>query len=233
MHVAIIGTYPPRRCGIATFTADVEAALTQSGATVTVVPVIGATEDDTGALTIRRDDRNSYVAAARALNDLDVDITLIQHEFGIFGGDAGAFVLSLAAELEMPFAVTMHTVLPHYTDVQASVVETLASRASILTVMTESACHLLVRQGVAPAELVVVIPHGAPDVLFGPHDSPGYRECLGVVPGCGHDDDVRVALGGKGDRTGAAGNGGAHAVSSRSALRRRRAHPSRGGQARG
>ncbi len=183
MHVALIGTYPPTRCGIATFTADVESALTRNGTTVTVVPVVGDEGVDADTLTIRRDDRSSYLAAARALNRLDVDATLIQHEFGIFGGEAGAFVLSLAASLEMPFGVTMHTVLPHYTDAQASVVETLAARASVVTVMTESARRLLVQQELVPAESLVVIPHGAPDELFDASDAPGRRERFGVPAG--------------------------------------------------
>ena len=182
MHVALIGTYPPRRCGIATFTADVEAALKHNGVTVTVVPVVADDEAATG-LTIRRDQRSSYVAAARELNRLDVDVTLIEHEFGIFGGDAGAFVLSLAAHLDMPCAVTMHTVLPEYSNAQASVVEKLAARATVLTVMTESARQLLIRQQLASAESLVVIPHGAPDELFDVHDVPARREWFGVPQG--------------------------------------------------
>ena len=182
MHVALIGTYPPRRCGIATFTADVEAALRQNGVTVTVVPVVTDDESVSG-LTIRRDERNSYVAAARELNRLEVDVTLIEHEFGIFGGDAGAYVLLLVAHLDMPFAVTMHTVLPEYSDAQAAVVETLAAGATVLTVMTESARHLLVGQHLAAAESLVVIPHGAPDELFDVRDVPGIRDRFGVPQG--------------------------------------------------
>ena len=183
MHVALVGTYPPKQCGIATFTADVEAALRHNGARVTLVPVLadGDSEPPLAAVTIRRDDRLSYVEAARALNDLGVDVTLIQHEFGIFGGDAGAFVVSFAAHLDMPFAVTMHTVLPQYTDAQAAVVEILAARASVLTVMTESARRLVVQQELAPAGSLVVIPHGAPEELFDVFDAAATRSRFGVA----------------------------------------------------
>ena len=185
MHVALVGTYPPTRCGIATFTADVEAALRRNGTRVTVVPVLNGDDQDPpiAAVTIRRNDRPSYVEAARVLNGLGVDVTLIQHEFGIFGGDEGAFVLSFAAHLDMPFAVTMHTVLPQYTDAQASVVETLAARASVLTVMTESARQLVVQQELAPAESLVVIPHGAPDELFDARDAIATRTRFGIAQG--------------------------------------------------
>ena len=70
------------------------------------------------------------------INSLDVDVVVIQHEFGIFGGEAGQYVLALADHLDMPFAATSHTVLPTYNDVEASVLEKLCARAALLTVMT-------------------------------------------------------------------------------------------------
>ena len=182
MHVALVGTYPPKRCGIATFTADVEAALRQNGTRVTVVPVLGKGEGSSSPLAIRRDDRRSYVDAARLINSLDVDVVVIQHEFGIFGGEAGQYVLALADHLDMPFAATLHTVLPTYNDVEASVLEKLCARAALLTVMTESARSLVVQQELAPAGTVVVIPHGAPAELFDTSDSPDVREQFGIRP---------------------------------------------------
>jgi glycosyltransferase involved in cell wall biosynthesis len=183
MHVALIGTYPPRRCGIATFTADVEDALARNNVRITMVPVVMTHGDAVGPLSIRRDDRASYGAVARALNALDVDVTLIQHEFGIFGGGAGAFILSLTEQLRMPVVVTMHTVLPVYTDDQASVVAALGTRAALTTVMTESARDLLARQDLVPLENIVVIPHGAPEELFEVRDLPCRREQWGVPAG--------------------------------------------------
>ena len=80
----------------------------------------------------------------------------------------------------MPFVVTMHTVLPVYTDDQASVVAALGIRASLFTVMTESARDLLARQDLVPFENIVVIPHGAPEELFGVGDLPRRRGTVGV-----------------------------------------------------
>ena len=182
MHVALVGTYPPKRCGIATFTADVEAALRQNGTRVTVVPVIGDGEPSSSPIAIRRDDPRSYVEAARLLNGLDVDLVLIEHEFGIFGGEAGQFVLALADHLDMPFAVTLHTVLPAYSDVEASVLEALCSRGALTTVMTESSRRVILGHELASAESVVVIPHGAPAELFGASDSLDVRERFGIRP---------------------------------------------------
>jgi glycosyltransferase involved in cell wall biosynthesis len=183
MHVALIGTHPPERCGIATFTADVAAALRQNGARVTVIPVLGDEHRSPSPVAITRDGRRSYVEAARLINCLDVDLVLIQHEFGIFGGEAGEHVLALAGHLDVPFAVTMHTVLPTYSDAEASVLEALGSGAVLMTVMTESARRLVVQQELAPAESVVVIPHGAPAELFEACDSPEARERFGIEPG--------------------------------------------------
>ena len=106
MHAAIVGTYPPTRCGIATFTADVESSLHHNGATTTIVPV------EPGGPCIDRDSRDSYVRAARHLNDLGCDVVVIEHEFGIFGGVAGSHILALAGHLTVPYVVTLHTVLP-------------------------------------------------------------------------------------------------------------------------
>ncbi|HEY7628173.1 MAG TPA: hypothetical protein VH761_13950, partial [Ilumatobacteraceae bacterium] len=120
MRVAIVGTYPPTRCGIATFTADVESALSINATEVVVVPVVTEPSAD---LVIVRDDPQSYVEAAQRVNELGCDVALIQHEFGIFGRVSGNLILRFAAELEMPYVVTLHTVLPHFDDEQGRVVE--------------------------------------------------------------------------------------------------------------
>ena len=143
MHVAIVGTYPPTRCGIATFTADVETALGFHDAQVTIVPVFVGSDPGLG---IRRDDRASYAHTARRVNALGCDVVLIQHEFGIFGGAAGNHLLDFTEALTIPFAVTLHTVLAHFTAQQAYVIERLSADAAIVTVFTETARQLLLAQ---------------------------------------------------------------------------------------
>ena len=115
--------------------------------------------------TIAQAVRGDYVRAARILGRLDVDVVLLQHEYGIFGGADGAYVLSLAEELSQPLVVTLHTVLSEPTNHQAEVLAALCRQAELVIVMTETARRLLVAGGACPADKVRVVPHGAPTVL--------------------------------------------------------------------
>jgi glycosyltransferase involved in cell wall biosynthesis len=185
MHVALLGTYPPTQCGIATFTADVESSLRSADVDVTVVPVVPAgakppASPAGGALHIDRDDAESYVRAARALERAGVDIVLVQHEFGIFGGEAGAHLIRFVDALRLPYAMTLHTVLPRFSADQATVVERLCWDAAAVTVFTESARRLLVEQELATAGRVRVLPHGAPAELYVDVDVAAARRLLGL-----------------------------------------------------
>ena len=93
---------------------------------------------------------------------------LIEHEYGIFGGDAGSYVLSLVRDLEQPFVVTLHTVLSDPTDRQAEVLRELCGRASLVTVFTETARRMIIESGFASGERIRVIPHGVPSLLLPP-----------------------------------------------------------------
>jgi glycosyltransferase involved in cell wall biosynthesis len=176
MHAAIVGTYPPTRCGIATFTADVESSLHHNGATTTIVPV------EPGGPCIDRDSRDSYVRAARHLNDLGCDVVVIEHEFGIFGGVAGSHILALAAHLTVPYVVTLHTVLPKYSDDQLHVVQQLCRRAAAVTVFTDTARRLVLEQELVRASAVHVVAHGAPPELFARVDESAARRRLSLPP---------------------------------------------------
>jgi glycosyltransferase involved in cell wall biosynthesis len=96
------------------------------------------------------------------LGRLDIDAVLLQHEYGIFGGDDGEYVLSFAEELAQPLVVTLHTVLSEPTRHQAEVLTKLCSESELVIVMTDTALRLLVESGACPAEKVRVVPHGAP-----------------------------------------------------------------------
>ncbi len=180
MHVAIVGTYPPLQCGIATFTADVESALRGNDTRVTVVPVRAGTAS--AGLTIDPDDPVSYTEAAHHLNRLGCDVVLIQHEFGIFGGTEGAHVLRLVEALNSPFVVTMHTVLPEFSEDQSAVVQALCRGAGAVTVFTDTARRLLIEQELVPARLLRVIAHGAPVELYASVDHVAARRRIGLPP---------------------------------------------------
>jgi len=118
-RIAIVGNYLPRRCGIATFTTDLCAALhAEYGATeLLALPVNDTAEGynypDRVRFELSEDDPASYRRAADFLNFSNVDLVCLQHEYGIFGGPAGAHVLEMLRRLRMPFVTTLHTALRH------------------------------------------------------------------------------------------------------------------------
>jgi glycosyltransferase involved in cell wall biosynthesis len=167
MRAAIVSTYPPRACGIGTFSADLRATLTGTGR-VTAADLVAVVHEPSapqrrGLLaTIAQAVRGDYVRTARMLGRLDVDVVCLQHEYGIFGGRDGEYVLSFAQELAQPLVATLHTVLSEPTPHQAEVLTDLCAEAELVIVMTDTALRLLVESGTCPEQKVRVVPHGAP-----------------------------------------------------------------------
>jgi glycosyltransferase involved in cell wall biosynthesis len=170
MRVAIVSTYQPRPCGIAAFSSDLRGALMETDSSL-AVEIVSIIRDDSHShppevvATIRQDVASDYAAAASELARRDVDVVLIEHEYGIFGGDYGKFVLTLADELTVPMVVTLHTVLASPSPGKAATLRALCRRAALVTVFTETARRMVVEQGLAEFERVRVVPHGAPDEL--------------------------------------------------------------------
>ena len=167
MRTAIVSTYPPRACGIGTFAADLRATLVGvdgvDGADFVAVVNEASRPQRRGLLsTIEQGVRGDYVRTARMLGRLSVDVVLLQHEYGIFGGPDGEYVLSFAEELAQPLVVTLHTVLSEPTPHQLAVLSELCERAELVIVMTDTAQRLLVECGACAEEKVRVVPHGAP-----------------------------------------------------------------------
>jgi len=111
VRTAIVSTYPPRACGIGTFAADLRATLlgvpdVDRADLVAVVNEPSSPQRRGVLATIGQAVRDDYVRTARMLGRLDVDVVLLQHEYGIFGGSDGAYVLSLVEELSQPLVVT-------------------------------------------------------------------------------------------------------------------------------
>jgi len=170
VRTAIVSTYPPRACGIGAFAADLRATLVGvagvEGADLVAVVNEPSRPQRRGLLaTIAQGVRGDYVRTARMLGRLDVDVVLLQHEYGIFGGRDGEYVLSFASELAQPLVVTLHTVLSEPTLHQAEVLADLCAEAELVIVMTDTAVRLLVESGACPAEKLRVVPHGAPTRL--------------------------------------------------------------------
>jgi glycosyltransferase involved in cell wall biosynthesis len=175
MRVAVTSTYPPRPCGIGQFTKDLRAALLGISAdmAVDIVSIVREkprVEPPEVAVRIRQDVRSDYPAAAHVLNSRGTDVVLLEHEYGIFGGEVGSYVLSFVEELRQPLVVTLHTVLSAPAVRQAETLRALCERATLVTVFTETARRMVVAAHLAPPERVRVVPHGAPSMLLPDHN---------------------------------------------------------------
>jgi glycosyltransferase involved in cell wall biosynthesis len=170
VRIAIFSTYPPRACGIGTFAFDVRTALLGVPDVVDVSALVVVDEPSSPQRpeilqTISQGSRGDYVRAARTLARLDVDVVLLQHEYGIFGGRDGEYVLSFAQKLAQPLVVTLHTVRSEPTQHQLDVLTALCNEAERVIVMTETARRLVTELGACDDEKIRVVPHGAPVAL--------------------------------------------------------------------
>jgi glycosyltransferase involved in cell wall biosynthesis len=176
-RIAIIGNSLPRRCGIATFTTDLQQAIANSRprpeTCIVAMTDRGQTYDypPSVALQIRDDDLEDYLRAADFLNAGRFDTVCLQHEFGIFGGEAGAHILVLLRRLTMPVVTTFHTVLAEPTSAQRAVMVRIAAASSKIVVMAKKGRELLRSIYQVPDEKIEVIAHGIPDVAFVGPDS--------------------------------------------------------------
>jgi glycosyltransferase involved in cell wall biosynthesis len=171
--VALIGNSPPRLCGIATFTQDVRTGLER---TFPDLAIDVYAMNDRGAeyqypshvvCAIKQDDLADYTRAAHRINASGADVVCVQHEYGIFGGAAGAYLLKLLDRVTAPVVVTLHTVLEQPTPEQRAVIEALARRAATLIVMAEKGRHILRDVHGIADDRIAVVPHGAPDRPMG------------------------------------------------------------------
>lgn len=170
--IAFVGDHLPRKCGIATFTTDLLAAV--AGAHPQSQCIAVAVNDaadryeypEEVRFEIEEQDLSSYLRAADFLNISNVDIVCLQHEFGIYGGPAGGQILALLRELRMPVVTTLHTVLREPNADQRRVMEGLIRLSTRLVVMAERGREMLQDIYKAPPNKIDVIPHGIPDVGF-------------------------------------------------------------------
>jgi len=181
-RVAMLGNYLPRQCGIATFTADLSDAIL--GADPALDCFVLAMNDG-GAryaypprvrFEVAENEVAAYQRAADFLNVNTVDVLSIQHEFGIFGGKAGAHLLTLLPELRMPVVTTLHTILATPDPHQRRVMDDLARLSARLVVMSARGAALLHEGYGVPAGKIDLIPHGIPNIP----SAPASKDRLGV-----------------------------------------------------
>src|SRR5271154_7607123 len=171
-RVAFIGNYLPRRCGIATFTHDLHQAVATAPPALQI-GVVAMTDancsyDYPTAINfeIHEETIGEYVKAAEFLNNARYDVVSLQHEYGIFGGEAGCNVIELLSRLEMPVVTTLHTVLANPTARQRDVMDWIVSASAKIVVMSEKGHEFLRSIHDVPARKIEVIPHGIPDFPF-------------------------------------------------------------------
>src|SRR3989338_6358736 len=182
--IAFIGNYLPRRCGIATFTTDICETFADLNPSIQVfaVPVTDTEEGydypERVRFEIKEQDIDSYKAAADFLNLNNIDIVCLQHEFGIFGGDTGSYILALLRQLNMPIITTLHTVLKNPSMRQRRVMDELLGLSDYVVVMTQKAVDILQAVNKIGGSKIRLIPHGIPDVSF--IDPNFYKDQYGV-----------------------------------------------------
>jgi glycosyltransferase involved in cell wall biosynthesis len=162
-----VSSYPPTRCGLATFTESLASAMAEKpGDDTRIVRVLDepspSSEGRFSSRSVMAElvggDRASLDASVRALNGLD--IVIVQHEYGIYGGPDGDEIIELLASLTAPTIVVLHTVLNEPTAGQKAVLERVTQLATSVVVMTEAAHDILARRFSVDMSKVTVIPHG-------------------------------------------------------------------------
>lgn len=157
-----LSTYPPTQCGLATFTASL-ATHVASAAEVGIVRIVDRLQPDARREVIHQlltGVIGSEISAAAALDRLDVAV--VQHEYGIYGGADGEAVIEILRRLQVPAIVVLHTVLASPTQHQRAILEDVVRNAAAVVVMTRTAQRRLLDDYLVDPERVVVIPHGAP-----------------------------------------------------------------------
>ncbi len=183
MKFAYIGTYPPRECGIGTFTMNLYRSMVANPASRkgrsdstknTVEGFIVAMNDheltynypEEVKLTIRQEHQRDYLKAARFINLSGADICVLEHEYGIFGGQNGIYILPLLHRLEIPLIVTLHTIVKTPSYNEKAVLQQICKMAHKVIVMSHKAIDFLISIYNVDKEKIAFIEHGVPDIQF-------------------------------------------------------------------
>ena len=171
MKIAYISTYSPRECGIGTFTKNLVNAMA-SDHTVECIVIALNDHDQTYAypeevkLTINQEHQADYLEAADYINLSGADLCILEHEFGIFGGQSGVYILPLLHRLNIPVITTLHTVLKAPSYNEKAVMKEICKMSDRLVVMTHKAMRLLLNIYDVPQKNIALIEHGVPDIHF-------------------------------------------------------------------
>lgn len=176
MKIAFIGTYPPRECGIGIFTNNLfNSVLANSEKRKQGYEGFVVALNDNGLtyeypnevkVIIRQDHQEDYIRAVKFINLSGADICILEHEFGIFGGQNGVQILPLLHRLTVPLIVTLHTILESPSYNEKAVLQEICKMANKIVVMSHKAIEFLVSIYNVPEEKIVFVEHGVPDIFF-------------------------------------------------------------------
>ena len=182
--ITFIGNYLPRRCGIATFTTHLFESVVQN-ATGTDCSVVAMNDRPEGysypsqvRFEINQNQLNEYNLVADLINLNQVDIVCIQHEYGIFGGQRGSYLIELLSNLKVPVVTTLHTLLEEPSDRERNIIVQLGKFSDRLVVMSERSVEILRDIYRVDEKKISLIHHGIPDVPL--LESSGYKNKFGV-----------------------------------------------------
>ena len=181
MKITYIATYPPRECGIGTFTNnlfksmlthDIENEHSHEGFVVAINDNdLTYKYPEEVKVTIRQDYQEDYLKAVKYINLSGADVCILQHEFGIFGGQSGVYILPLLHRLEIPLIVTLHTILKTPSYNEKAVLKEICKMAHKIVVMSHKAVEFLTSIYDVSKEKIALIEHGVPDIHFSPEKS--------------------------------------------------------------
>lgn len=173
MKIAFVSTYGPRACGIATFNKNLFDAvgIQESSSNENFVIALNDSESLTQydypkevKYIIRQDNQKDYIRAADFVNSSTVEACILQHEYGIYGGESGVYVLPFIARLNKPLIVVLHTVLEQPDFMQMTILREISKYASKIVVMSYKAVGFLTNIYNIPAGKIELIEHGVPDI---------------------------------------------------------------------
>jgi len=168
-EVAYVSTFPPKKCGIATFTSDLVNSISQLKKLKDqkVISIDGhrlfKPVHERTRYKIGRNFIEDYILMADFLNHSTINVVNIQHEFGIFGGESGEYICAFIDKLKKPVATTLHTVLPNFESKTKEVYNKIVDQSSAIVVLNETTRELVKQNGVHPKK-IKIIPHGCPDL---------------------------------------------------------------------
>lgn len=173
-NVAFLSTYPPRECGLATFTQDLVRELDKVDLMhpPRVIAVSNREEQysDRVMLELRQHERESYLKVAQEINRSDIQLLVIEHEYGIFGGEAGEYLLDFIDHLEIPFVTTLHTILPTPSEKQRVILRKLGEKSVKVITMAKNTRPILEKVYEIPTSKIEVIHHGVPYRMVEPRE---------------------------------------------------------------